>query len=126
VVIADDLSATRKLVRAMLELDDHLEVVEEASDGIEAIASVISVDPDVLVLDLSMPNMDGLEVLVHLQKVGARARVVVLSSHARDRMAPLVRNLGAAGYIEKGVAPDVLCRAVREACEPPEDGEAAA
>jgi DNA-binding NarL/FixJ family response regulator len=112
VVIADDYAALRSLARMTLEEDGDIEVVGEAEDGVEAIAAVIEHEPDVLLLDLSMPRVDGLQVLVHLQQERVSPRIVIFSSHARERMIPLLIELGAADYVEKGASPEVLRRAV--------------
>jgi DNA-binding NarL/FixJ family response regulator len=117
VVIADDYAGIRALARIALE-DEGLEVVAEASDGVEAIAAVLLHAPDVLLLDLSMPNVDGLEVMAHLRKEGVPTKVVIFSSHSRERLAPLLLELGAETYVEKGARPDVLARAVVDACAP--------
>lgn len=120
VVIADDSEAVRLLFRATLDTHPDIEVLGEAANGVEALAAVHAHEPDVLVLDLSMPEMDGLQVLLAMradESIGTR--VVVLSGYARDRLAPIVLESGAVAYLEKGVAPDVLCRVVLDACSLP-------
>ena len=115
-MIADAYPAIRALARLALEEADSLEVVGEASDGVEAIAAVLEHAPDVLLLDLSMPAIDGLEVLTHLQRERVPTKVVIFSSHSRERLAPLLLELGALTYVEKGASPEVLRRAVLDAC----------
>jgi DNA-binding NarL/FixJ family response regulator len=116
VVIADDAEATRALFRALLAEQDTIDVVAEAGNGVEALAAVRAHQPDVLLLDLAMPELDGLQVLLALQSEPVDTRVVVLSGFARDRMAPLVLESGATAYLEKGVSAQVLARAVLDAC----------
>ena len=115
-VIADDYPAIRALARLTLEGAAGIEVVAEAADGVEAIAAVLEHAPDVLLLDLSMPGVDGLEVLTHLQREKVTTKVVVFSAHARERLAPLLLELGALTYVEKGARPEILCRAILDAC----------
>jgi DNA-binding NarL/FixJ family response regulator len=115
-VVADDNPGIRALTRITLHDRDAIDVVAEAADGVEAIAAVLKHAPDVLLLDLRMPGVDGLEVLAHLQREEVATKVVIYSSHARERLAPLLMELGARGYVEKGAAPEVLTRAVLDAC----------
>ena len=119
VVIADDSAPVRRLCREMLGLDARIEVVAEAADGHEALAAVRAERPDVLVMDLAMPRMDGLQALLALRAEGLPTRVVVLSGYARDRLGPLILDSGAFAYLEKGVAAEVLCRTVLDAARQP-------
>jgi DNA-binding NarL/FixJ family response regulator len=125
VVIADDAEALRSLVRALLEECAEITVVAEASDGAEALVAVAEHAPDVLLLDLSMPRVDGLQVLLDMQSRGVATRTVVFSAFAQERMAELMLANGAVSYVEKGAPPDVLCAAVLEAfrTQPPTDFE---
>ena len=116
VVIADDAEGVRSLTRELLNEHDDITVVGEAIDGVEAVAAVLAFHPDVLLLDLSMPRMDGLQVLFHLRAQETDTRIVVLSGFARDRMGPLLLEAGASSYLEKGASPEVLRRAVLDAC----------
>lgn len=105
----------RYLWRTFFEEDPELEVVGEARDGRAAIAGVCELKPDVLVLGLSMPEMDGLEVLGAVQNLAPETSVVVASGFARSRMANRALQLGAAAYIEKREPSEKLCDAVRSA-----------
>lgn len=102
VFIADDVEALRMLWRELLAEDAGIVVVGEAADGRAALAGVRETQPDVLLLDLSMPHLDGLEVLRELRAGGARTAVVVASGFAGRRMAPAALELGAHDYFEKG------------------------
>jgi len=115
VVIADDYAAMRMLIRATLEDAEGIDIVGEAADGIEAIAAVVQYAPDVLLLDLAMPRVDGLQVLAHLKQENLKTNVVIFSSRSRDRLAPMLLELGASAYVEKGAAPEVLTRAILDA-----------
>lgn len=100
-VIADDDVALRVLLRQLVDRDGRLEVVSEAGDGREAIARVEEHDPDVLLLDLGMPVLDGLQVLEALQG-RPRPRIVVLSGFADPDIEQQATGLGAAAYLIKG------------------------
>jgi chemotaxis response regulator CheB len=98
--VVDDTATIRMLVRRVLSNDERFEVVGEACDGLEALRLVDDAAPDVLLLDLAMPNMDGLEVLVHLRATDHSPIVVVLSGFT-DGAEEAARNLGAAAFINK-------------------------
>jgi len=103
VVLAEDVDDMRLLYRTILNGSEQFIVEGEAADGEEAIARVAAVQPDVVLLDLSMPRMNGLDALPHVRRAAPDARVVILSGFDRDRLWPLVRAQGAVGYLEKGV-----------------------
>ena len=117
VFIADDVEALRALWREFLEEDPEMEVVGEAGDGVATIDGVRDTQPDVLVLDLSMPKRDGLEVITTLQIERPDVRIVVASGFTAARLAPLAIELGATSYLEKGMTADMLREAVRAAYE---------
>lgn len=106
--IADDVRALRVLWRELLAADPGIVVVGEAADGRAALDGVRETQPDVLLLDLAMPHMDGLEVLRELRAEGARTAVVVASGFAGRRMARAALELGARDYFEKGAPPAEL------------------
>lgn len=114
-VIADDVASLRYLARASLSGDPEMVVVGEAGNGREAIERVVELRPDVLLLDLSMPEMDGLEALPKVRAASPGTAVVVFSGFAASGMTQLALELGAAAYIEKGVSPEVLVETVRAA-----------
>ncbi|MEU8268768.1 response regulator transcription factor [Sphaerisporangium sp. NPDC049002] len=113
VLIADDHPVVRQGLRTFLELQDDLEIVGEAADGAEAVALVASLSPDVLLLDLKMPVLDGLGALRELSGRGLHVRVIVLTSVSdRGDVAPAMRS-GASGFLYKDVDPAALVQAIR-------------
>lgn len=114
VFLCDDVADIRMLLRFALEDEPDLEVVGEADDGLTCVERIAQADPDVVVVDLSMPGLDGLEVISRVREANPDAGIVVFSGFAADRMDPLARSLGADRYLEKGAALDQVCRTVRE------------
>jgi DNA-binding NarL/FixJ family response regulator len=113
ILIADDHGVVREGLRTYLELQDGLEVVGEAGDGEEAVREAERLAPDVILMDLVMPKLDGVGAMRELRARLPRSRVIVLTSFADDeRLLPAVQ-AGAAGYLLKNVQPAELARAVR-------------
>jgi two-component system, NarL family, response regulator LiaR len=113
VAIADDHAVVRQGLRTFLELQDDMEVVGEAADGEEAVALVEATAPDVVLLDLVMPRVDGIEAIRRIRERCPGTRVLVLTSFADDHtVLPAVR-AGAAGYLLKDVQPPELAAAIR-------------
>ena len=112
VVIADDHSVVRQGIRGVLEEIDGLEVVGEAGDGIEALGMVTSLSPDVVVLDINMPERSGLEVTMALREEENPARVLVLSMHDDPEYVLQAVRAGADGYVLKDVSPAELRDAI--------------
>jgi two-component system, NarL family, response regulator LiaR len=105
----------REGLRGFLDLQDGIEVVGEAADGDEALEQAVSLSPDVVLMDLVMPRLDGVAAMRRLRERLPRARVIVLTSFVDDdRLLPAVR-AGAAGYLLKNAEPQELARAVRAA-----------
>jgi DNA-binding NarL/FixJ family response regulator len=118
VFIADDVEALRELWRQLLMEGGDVDVVGDAPDGEAAIAGVLETRPDVLVLDLSMPKVDGLEVIRELRASSPETKIVVASGFSAGRLAPLALELGAVAYFEKGGPVEALRTAVLDACRP--------
>jgi DNA-binding NarL/FixJ family response regulator len=113
VLIADDHAVVRQGLRTFLGLQEDIEVVGEAADGEQAVAEAERLAPDVVLMDLVMPRMDGVEAIRRLHERVPAARAVVLSSFIdEDRLVPVVR-AGAAGYLLKDVEPAELVAAIR-------------
>jgi NarL family two-component system response regulator LiaR len=113
VALADDHAVVRQGLRTFLELQDDVEVVGEAADGAEAVELVARTEPDVVLLDLVMPRLDGIEAIKQIRARCPATRILVLTSFADDRtVLPAVR-AGAAGYLLKDVQPPELVAAIR-------------
>jgi DNA-binding NarL/FixJ family response regulator len=117
VCLCDDVREFRELMRFGLEADPSIEVVCEAADGTECIEVVESVAPDVVLLDLSMPGRDGLEVIDALRERAPGVRIVVLSGFAAARMEETVLARGATSYVEKGAPLTQIRAAIRAAAD---------
>jgi DNA-binding NarL/FixJ family response regulator len=115
VLIVDDHAVVREGLRTFLELQDGIAVIGEAADGEEAVRQAEALKPDVIVMDLVMPRLDGVGAMRELRRRLPQTRVIVLTSVAEDeRLLPAIQ-AGAAGYLLKNVAPPELARAVRAA-----------
>jgi two-component system, NarL family, response regulator LiaR len=115
VLIVDDHAVVREGLRAFLELQDGLEVVGEAGDGQQALEQVAALHPDVVLMDLVMPKLDGVGAMRRLRVEAPRSRVIALTSFLDDeRLLPAIQ-AGAAGYLLKDVEPAELARAIRAA-----------
>jgi DNA-binding NarL/FixJ family response regulator len=115
ILIVDDHAVVREGLRAFLGLQPGFEIVGEAEDGRQALTQAQALDPDVILMDLVMPNLDGVSAMRELQERGARSRVIVLTSFLEDdRLLPALQ-AGAAGYLLKNAQPSELARAVRAA-----------
>ena len=113
VLLADDHAVVRQGLRTFLDLQDDIEVVAEAGDGAEALAAAVQHAPDVVLIDLVMPNVDGIEAIRGLRERVPDTRAIVLSSFIDDeKLLPAVR-AGASGYLLKDVQPQELVAAIR-------------
>jgi DNA-binding NarL/FixJ family response regulator len=112
--ICDDVREFRQLMRFGLGEDPDIDIVGEAADGVEAVEIVSDLRPDVVLLDLSMPKLDGLEVIESLRERAPASRIIVLSGFAAARMERLVMERGAARYLEKGAPLAEIRSAIRE------------
>jgi NarL family two-component system response regulator LiaR len=113
VLIADDHAVVRQGLRTFLDLQADIEVVEEAGDGAAALDAVERHAPDVALMDLVMPGVDGIQAIRRLRDEAPATRVIVLTSFVDDERVLAAVRAGAAGYLLKDVQPQELVRAIR-------------
>ncbi len=114
VLLVDDHSVVRAGFRRLLETSSEITVIGEADTGDKAWRLFQDLGPDVVVMDLSMPGMGGLEAIEKIRKIAAQARILVLSVHENEPFPSRALQKGAAGYLSKRCAPEELVIAVRE------------
>ncbi len=113
VIIADDHAIVRAGLRTLITSENDLELIGEATGGLEAIEKAHQLSPDVMVLDISMPDKDGIEVIRTLKEEGKTCSILVLTVHEDDALLREAVRLGAAGYILKHAAESELISAIR-------------
>ncbi len=115
IVLADDHQLVRNGLQMLLSAEADLRVIGEAGDGIETLRVVERLKPDVLILDLMMPGLDGVEVIRQLKKSSPKTRAVVVSMHKSEAYVWEALRSGAIGYVLKDSAPTDVVKAIREA-----------
>lgn len=113
VLIADDHPVLRQGLKKIIHDSDDIRVIAEAGNGFEAIEMIRDKNPDLAILDISMPELGGIDVIKRLADAGNPTPVLVLSVHSMKQYAVRVLRLGASGYLTKGTAEEELIRAVR-------------
>jgi DNA-binding NarL/FixJ family response regulator len=113
VLIADDQDLVREGLRMLLQAEPGITVVGEAGTGGEAIAAARKLDPDVVLMDIRMPGMDGIEAAAHLARPGSRAKILMLTTHDLDEYVYRAMRAGASGFLLKDASRDQLATAVR-------------
>ncbi len=119
VLLADDQDLVRTGVRLILEAEDDMEVVGEAADGQEAIRIVSELHPDVLLLDVAMPVMDGLEALPLIRESAPRTHIVMLTGVSSEMIRRRALEGGASLFIEKGIDVESLVDQIKDVCRTP-------
>ena len=114
VLLADDHQIVREGLRRIIEESGEMEVVAEAADGNEAISRTLDTRPDVAVVDISMPGMDGLEVVSQLKTLAPSMPVLILTMHDEEQYVVRAVESGAMGYVTKQAAPEQLVDAVKK------------
>jgi len=114
VVLCDDVPALRTLLRFGLEESEDLRVVAEAGDAATGVDLIADLQPDAVLLDLSMPGMDGLQAIPLIQRASPHTAIIVFSAFAADRMSSSAIAQGAHRYVEKGAPFQEVREVVRE------------
>lgn len=114
ILIADDHAVVRRGLRTILLSEPEMELVDEAADGMEAVLKARACRPDVILLDMVMPRLDGLGAIQQIKHENPAARILVLTSFAEDdKLFPAIKS-GALGYLLKDSAPEQLLQAIRD------------
>jgi len=113
VLIVDDHQLVRQGLRTYFDLLDGITVVGEAGNGVEAVDQFRGTRPDIVLMDLVMPEMDGIEATRQINDISPDSKVIVLSSFTEDEMVFPAIKAGAAGYLLKDVSPDELAAAIK-------------
>lgn len=114
ILIADDHSMVREGLKQLLELEDDLAVIAQSGDGQDAINKIIKYNPDIVLLDINMPVMSGLEVLKELKERNIEANVLMLTIHNEVEYLYKAVEIGVKGYVLKDSEADVLIKAIRD------------
>lgn len=117
ILVVDDHAILRDGIRALLALQDDIEIVGEAAEGKEAIEKARELEPDVIVMDLAMPGMDGLEATRRIRKKNPSVRVLVLTQHDSKEYILSAIKAGATGYIPKRALGSELITGIRTVCQ---------
>ncbi|MCT4597292.1 MAG: response regulator transcription factor [Vallitalea sp.] len=113
ILIADDHSMVREGLKQLIELEDDIEVIGQAGNGLEAIEKIKECDPDILLLDINMPTMNGLEVIEHLNENNILTKTILLTIHNEVEYLYKAFEIGIQGYVLKDSESDVLIKAIR-------------
>jgi len=118
VLVVDDAANLRELLTVLLDVEDDFEVVGTAADGVQALDRADALEPDIVLLDLAMPVMDGLQALPALRERLPNARIVIFSGFEHEALAREALAAGADAYIEKGTSVMQLVARLRQLRSP--------
>lgn len=114
VMLADDHAIVRQGLTALLNADGHFEIVGQPRNGREAVALARTLNPDVILMDIAMPVLNGLEATRQIIAANPAARIVILSAHSDDEYIDRMRAAGVAGFLEKQTSAEILTKAISE------------
>jgi NarL family two-component system response regulator LiaR len=114
ILIADDHAMVREGIRSFIQVNPDMEVVGEAADGVEAVEQAHALQPDVILLDIMMPRLDGIGAIEELNREGSPARILVITSFSEDNQVFPAIKAGALGYLLKDSMPHELGQAIRD------------
>ncbi|MDO7598243.1 MAG: response regulator transcription factor [Pseudomonadota bacterium] len=112
IMLVDDHAIVREGYRSLLQKQDHIRIIAEASDGAQAYLSYKEHQPDMVIMDISMPGQGGLEAISRIKQFDADAKIIVFSMHQNPSFAVQATRAGALGYVTKSSEPEVLIRAI--------------
>jgi DNA-binding NarL/FixJ family response regulator len=114
VLLAEDHAIVRQGLSALLNADGHFRIVGEARNGREAVTQALELRPDVILMDIAMPVLNGLEATRQILTANPSARVVILSAHSDEAYIEKMREAGVFGFLEKQTSAEILTKAIRE------------
>ena len=117
VLMAEDHAIVRQGLCALLGADGHFSIIAQARNGREAVDMAASLRPDVILMDIAMPVLNGLEATRQILAANPAARIIILSAHSDDEYIERMSAVGAAGFLEKQTSAEVLAQAIREVAE---------
>ncbi len=112
-MLAEDHVLVREGTKEMLDREDDMEVVAEAGDGAEAVRLATELDPDIVIMDIALPKLNGIEATRQIKEISPRTAILVLTAYDDDEYVFAVLEAGAAGYLLKDVSTDALVEAIR-------------
>ena len=115
IVLADDSLDLLRILKKIIEADDQLEVIKICPNGLDAVESTIELGADVLILDISMPVIDGFQVITQLREQGSQVKIIVLSGHSFEFYGEKALSIGANRYIEKGISVKTIIKDIKDA-----------
>ena len=116
ILVVDDHPSFRHLLRTFLELNPNWEVCGEAADGLEAVLRTTELHPDIVLMDLNMPNLNGLEATRRIRLLSPSTRILILTLHELSSLPEIAQDSGARGYVLKSEPFDVLTKAIEQVC----------
>lgn len=114
ILVADDHNLVRQGIVALLNVESDMQVIGEASDGIEAVRLAKKFNPDIVIMDLSMPNLNGLEATHQIKRDASDVKVLILTQHENEEYVMQIIKAGASGYVLKTSVSDDLIKAIKE------------
>src|SRR5271163_2075852 len=114
VLLAEDHAVVRQGLCSLLNTDGHFTVVGQAKSGREAVDLAKSLRPDVILMDIAMPVLNGLEATRQILAADPKAKVIILSAHSDDEYVERMNHAGAVGFLEKQTSAEILTKAIRE------------
>ena len=115
IVLADDHTIVRQGLAKLIEAEPNIQVVGEAENGRQAVTKVEKLQPDIVIMDIGMPLLNGIEATRQIKKIAPRTRVIILSMHAHDRYISELISLGASGYLLKDSTGGEIIKAISAA-----------